>query len=78
VNDDTKKANQTPDGAAAPAAGVVGLPDRIAARVNPAVLERRRLIIGAALDNKAQTEDRRRRYVQTIIEHNLSKELKSA
>lgn len=60
-----------------PAAGA-GLPPRLLAVVNPKVLESRRKKIAASLSNEAAQADYRRRYLNTIVEHHLAKELKSA
>lgn len=62
---------------AQPAAGA-GLPPRLLAHVNPNVLETRRKKIAARLSNEAAQADCRRRYLNTMVEHYLAKELKSA
>jgi hypothetical protein len=60
-----------------PAVGA-GLPPHLLARVNPKILESRRKKIAASLSNGPAQADCRRRYLNTLVEHHLAKELKSA
>ncbi len=54
------------------------LPAEIAALVNPRVYEERQRQVERRLADEAAEADRRRRYLRTIIEHHLWKELKNA
>ena len=56
----------------------VSLPKRLAQLVNPRVLEMHRLKIEEATTDSATEADRRRRYLETIVDNHLWKELKNA
>lgn len=55
-----------------------GLPARIVRLVNPKVLAARRELIDRATADVSTAADRRRRYLETIVDHHLWEELKSA
>lgn len=72
------QSNGNSEGAAKAQSTGVPLPERIAQLVNPRVQERRRLKIEQAIGDRSDEADRRRRYLETIVDNHLWKELKSA
>lgn len=69
--------NPIPDGAVEIQPSGGGLPAHLARLVNPTVLEKRRQQVLRNVADKVVEADRRRRYIETIVDH-LRKELECA
>ncbi|HEU0077421.1 MAG TPA: hypothetical protein VFQ76_07210 [Longimicrobiaceae bacterium] len=72
-----ERTNRIPEGAASPQPSGGGLPAHLARLVNPKVFEMRRQQILSKVADAVVESDRRRRYIETIVDH-LRKELERA